>query len=518
MKPYLLVTDHPERWREILPGASLISASAYFTDSEYAGNKTARVINLCNSYRYQSKGYYVSLVAEARGHRPLPAIETVRDTRQPSIIRLLSSDIQDVIHKSFQNWKDDVFELRIYFSRTPEKAFEKLARQMYNLFPAPLLKTQFKKTEDGWTLVNVSMLSLTQVPSQERPFMKDAVERFVGGHGVSVRRKHFSRYSLAILYDPKDPAEKASDQKAIQNFVQAAEALSIDCELIGQDDYGKIAEFDALFIRETTGVNHYTYRFARKAEHENLVVIDDPKSILKCANKVFLAEILSRLKIPIPKTVLIDRENHAQAIEQLGFPIVLKKPDSSFSQGVKKAENLKQWETELAHMFESSDLVVAQQFIPTEFDWRIGVLNRKVLYACRYYMAPKHWQIYNRTSARNTRVGKSETVQLEEVPLIVLNTALKAANAIGDGLYGVDIKLVGSQCMVVEINDNPSIDSGVEDKVLKGRLYSAVMEEFFRRMELKATASSTPSGSGNGRARKNQALPIPGEIGEVGVS
>jgi len=224
------------------------------------------------------------------------------------------------------------------------------------------------------------------------------------------------------------------------------------------------------------------------------------------------------LKIPIPKTVLIDRENHAQAIEQLGFPIVLKKPDSSFSQGVKKAENLKQWETELSHMFESSDLVVAQQFIPTEFDWRIGVLNRKVLYACRYYMAPKHWQIYNRTSARNTRVGKSETVQLEEVPLIVLNTALKAANAIGDGLYGVDIKLVGSQCMVVEINDNPSIDSGVEDKVLKGRLYSAVMEEFFRRMELKATASSTPSGSGNGRARKNQALPIPGEIGEVGVS
>jgi glutathione synthase/RimK-type ligase-like ATP-grasp enzyme len=58
-------------------------------------------------------------------------------------------------------------------------------------------------------------------------------------------------------------------------------------ELIEKEDYGRLAEFDALFIRETTGVNHHTYRFARRAEAEGLVVVDDPQSILKCTNKVY---------------------------------------------------------------------------------------------------------------------------------------------------------------------------------------------------------------------------------------
>jgi len=36
---------------------------------------------------------------------------------------------------------------------------------------------------------------------------------------------------------------------------------------------------------------------------------------------------------------------------------------------------------------------------------------------------------------------------------------------------------------VIEVNDNPSIDSGVEDKFLGGELYTLVMQEFLSRME-----------------------------------
>ena len=38
--------------------------------------------------------------------------------------------------------------------------------------------------------------------------------------------------------------------------------------------------------------------------------------------------------------------------------------------------------------------------MPTDFDWRIGVLEGKALYACRYFMARKHWQILKRTSGQ----------------------------------------------------------------------------------------------------------------------
>src|SRR3546814_13790004 len=64
-----------------------------------------------------------------------------------------------------------------------------------------------------------------------------------------------------------------------------------------------VAEFDALFIRETTAVNHHTYRFARRAAREGLVVVDDPLSILRAANKVFLAQLMERHRIPQPKSV-----------------------------------------------------------------------------------------------------------------------------------------------------------------------------------------------------------------------
>ncbi len=49
-----------------------------------------------------------------------------------------------------------------------------------------------------------------------------------------------------------------------------------------------------LFIRETTYVDHHSFRFSRRAEAEGLVVIDDPQSILRCTNKVFLAEAFAR--------------------------------------------------------------------------------------------------------------------------------------------------------------------------------------------------------------------------------
>jgi len=140
------------------------------------------------------------------------------------------------------------------------------------------------------------------------------------------------RYNLAILHDPDNP-EPASNTKALHKFEKAAQALGMHVEFITKTDYGRLNEFDALFIRDTTFVNHYTFRFSRRAAAEGLVVIDDPDSILKCNNKVYLAEILARHRMPAPKTLLVHRDNVNQIIPTLALPCVLKQPDSSFSVG-----------------------------------------------------------------------------------------------------------------------------------------------------------------------------------------
>ena len=131
-----------------------------------------------------------------------------------------------------------------------------------------------------------------------------------------------------------------------------------------------------------------------------------------------------------------------------------------------------------------SDLIVAQAFTPTDFDWRIGVLANEPLYACRYHMARRHWQIVKRDATSSEREeGGTDGVPIDEVPPAVLEAALQSARLMGDGLYGVDLKEVDGQPMVIEVNDNPSIDAGCEDAVLGPELYRRIMADFRRRLD-----------------------------------
>ena len=80
--------------------------------------------------------------------------------------------------------------------------------------------------------------------------------------------------------------------------------------------------------------------------------------------------------------------------------------------------------------------------------------------------------------------GDSETLPLENVPETVVKTALKAASIIGDGLYGVDLKMIDGKVYVVEVNDNPNIDYGIEDLVSGNALYETIMQSFMNRIEI----------------------------------
>ena len=292
------------------------------------------------------------------------------------------------------------------------------------------------------------------------------------------------RFSLGILHNP-DNSNAPSDAKALKKFVRAAESLGMSAELIRKDDYAKIVQFDALFIRDTTFIESYTYRFSRKAEGEGLIVIDDPQSILRCTNKVYLAELLARHHVAIPKTVVAHAGNTDEIGRQLGFPVVLKRPDSAFSQGVIKVADAKELETELKKFLHDSDLVVAQEFLPTTFDWRIGVLDQQPLYACKYFMARGHWQIINHNDPGRDRLGRFETVPVDWAPRKAVQLAVKAANLIGHGLYGVDVKESNGKFYVIEVNDNPNLEAGIEDQVLKDELYHRIMSVFLRRLEQK---------------------------------
>ncbi len=521
----IVIVNTPRDWPLAVDGVEVATARAYLTEPEYAEARGARIFNLCRSYRYQSIGYYVSLLAEARGQRAIPSVATIQDLKSQSISRVISEDIDEVIQRSLAGVEEPALELTIYFGRVPPagtappapppaaaaeaadrsaaapaappdpnpaRPFERLGMQLYNLFQVPLLRAGFARARGRWLLQNLSPIPVSEVPAGHRDFLTEAARAYFARKRLASPRISSPLSDLAILVDPQEP-EPPSDRRALRLFAEQGEELGIRCELITRDDFSRIPEFDALFIRATTSVNHYTWRFSRRTFAEGLVVIDDPRSILQCANKVYLAEALARARIPTPRTVIVHRENQEGLAGLLGLPCVLKKPDSSFSQGVIRVDEPQALRQEVARLLEQSDLIIAQQFVPTSFDWRIGVLDREPLFACRYYMAEGHWQIYNwKAERKERRTGGFDAVPVYQVPKPVLKAAVRAANLIGDGLYGVDLKQVGREVLVIEVNDNPTIESGVEDRIMGESLYRTVMRSFRDRIERARRAERIP--------------------------
>lgn len=220
--------------------------------------RNVKVFNLCKCYRYQSLGYYVSLLASARGHKPVPNILAIQDLKSQAIIRIASTELDSLIQKSLKPIQGDSFTLSIYFGKNLAKQHNQLSQRLFAQFQAPLLRAEFIKKDTVWILRALQPIASNDVPADHKPFVKEP-----------------------------------------------------------------------------------------------------------------------------PKT--------------LGFPLILKQPDSSFSQGVLKVDSMDEYITETENLFEMSDLLIAQKFTPTPFDWCIGILNGSPLYACRYHMARKHWQIYERT-------------------------------------------------------------------------------------------------------------------------
>lgn len=482
-----VVIENPEECPLQFEGVEPVAARAYLSDPTFSEIKGTKVYNICRSYRYQSIGYYVSLLAEARNHKPVPSITTIQDMKSVGIIRLFSEEIEEMLNKVFMTVDTKKISINIYFGKSMDKRFEVISSRLFKFFPTPFLRADFGLNTD-WQLTNVSPMAVREIPPQERGFVESVSAEYFAGKKLYIPKRSLPRYDIAILHDPKEKFPP-SDARAIKRFIKAADELGLGTELITREDSNRLSEFDALFIRETTNVDHHTYRISRKAVAEGLVVIDDPESILRCSNKVYLAELLKRSKVPIPKTFILHTKNLETMKDQLTYPCILKQPDSSFSQGVVMAEIPETLLDQVKTLFRKSELVIAQEFVPTPFDWRIGILDRKILFACKYYMAQKHWQIVRKNKDGRSIFGKVESFPVGKVPKTVVKTALKAANLIGDGLYGVDLKQIGNRAMVMEINDNPNIDAGYEDEMLQDELYSRVMDVFLKRIEIRKFGS-----------------------------
>src|SRR5215208_4316265 len=142
----VIATDHKQEWFEI-PGAVVVTARRYLSQPESGLDGSVRMLNLCRTGRYQGRGYYVSLLAEARGQRPLPDVKTVEDLKADVFVQALSERLSPLVAETLQHDESDRFQLDIYLGQDPAKRHAALAEQLFASVRAPLLRALFGRRE-----------------------------------------------------------------------------------------------------------------------------------------------------------------------------------------------------------------------------------------------------------------------------------------------------------------------------------------------------------------------------------
>ncbi len=501
---------------EPLAGLPWVSADRYLEAAPGTLDEGLPIVNLCRSYQYLSKGYYVSLVAEARRQRALPTLEMIEEASNPfSYLRTLQEEGVKTIEFRVQGGRrgrrravprriavgeqvilegheeagkvrfepsaGGTVDVTAVLGRCAVGGFQRVCSAVWRLYNFPLLRVRMYRNGDGWRVGQIQPLALSQVGAEEvgrlaQQLGRGAVARAAKAPAPSSRRRW-----LAVLWDEADPTAPSTEE-TLDKLARIGARRGLMVERIGKGDLARLAEYDALFIRTVTAIGHYSFVFAQTAESLGIPVIDDTASIIKCSNKIFLHELFRKNGLPTPDTAVISPKNWREEVRPLGYPVILKVPDGTFSLAVKMARDPVELETLCREMFRRSPLLIAQRFTPTEFDWRVGVLEGEVLWVARYHMARRHWQIAKR-SAKGTSFGRVEAVPVAAAPPDVVALALAGTGLIGDGLYGVDIKETADGPVLIEINDNPNLDAGLEDAAGKDHPYEAILAAFQRRIE-----------------------------------
>jgi hypothetical protein len=215
------------------------------------------------------------------------------------LVKVISEEFDDVIQKSLKSIKSTEFVLSIYFGQNVAQKYRELSSLFFRHFQIPFLQVKFSFS-NKWTIKSIKALSESEIPKDHLESMHIFASDYFSKKRYDTVKPQSYDYDLAILVQ-KDDVAPPSNLKALKKFTEVAEKMNFYVEIISPKDLSRLSAFDALFIRQSTEVHNEAYAFARKAQQEGIAIIDYPDAILKCCNKVFMAEALQNAGIPTPK-------------------------------------------------------------------------------------------------------------------------------------------------------------------------------------------------------------------------
>ena len=131
----------------------MITTSDYLARPKlFAGPGRPKIINLSRSYNYQSKGYYASLLAEARGHRIIPTVETMLELREHKLYEQALPDLQEALTAAATKARaaeKEAFDLLFCFGLSRDPRFEVFGRLLFDWYRCPALEVSISPASPG---------------------------------------------------------------------------------------------------------------------------------------------------------------------------------------------------------------------------------------------------------------------------------------------------------------------------------------------------------------------------------
>src|SRR5690606_10126299 len=163
-----------------------------------------KIINLSNSYAYQSRGYYASLLASSRGHKVIPTVETMIDLSERKLYEAALPELEQALNKGRAALGGNFpKKVSIFFGMGPGKAWERFARLLFDWFRAPALQVTI---EDGaWASIKkIGFLPLARMNGEDRERFLHCLERYTAHQWRDSRTRTPARYTFATLVDPQE--------------------------------------------------------------------------------------------------------------------------------------------------------------------------------------------------------------------------------------------------------------------------------------------------------------------------
>jgi [lysine-biosynthesis-protein LysW]--L-2-aminoadipate ligase len=176
-----------------------------------------------------------------------------------------------------------------------------------------------------------------------------------------------------------------------------------------------------------------------------------------CGDKILTTAALARAGLPVPKTVVtFTREAALEAIEAMGYPVVLKPMVGSWGRLLAKINDRDAAEAVLEHKevlgsYQHGIFYIQQYIHKPERDLRVIVVGDRTIGAI--YRKSDHW-ITN--TARNGKAFQCEvTPEIDQL-------CRKAAAAVGGGFLSVDLLEHKDGLLVNELNYTPEFHGFME--------------------------------------------------------